>query len=176
MEYQRDKVFRAKRVARSYHQTINAEPSKVHALICPVKEAEWLDGWHYAMIFSNTGLAEEGCVFTSQNEGEADTVWLITKRDDERFVTEFARMTPDSRIAKLTVRIEAASNGQSEVDITYAFTALTEAGNQFIECFTEDNFIKDMQFWEASLNHYIKTGRKLKNENDKNWLKYQEAK
>jgi hypothetical protein len=127
------------------------------------------------LIYSDSGLAEEGCVFTSQNEGEADTIWLITKRDDERFVTEFARMTPDSRIAKLTVRIEAAGNGQSKVDITYVFTALTEAGNRFIDSFTEDNFVKDMQFWEASMNHYLKTGQKLKNENDKNWLRYQNA-
>lgn len=43
--------FKAKRVTRSFVQTIYAEPVKVHSLICPVKEAEWLDGWDYDLIF-----------------------------------------------------------------------------------------------------------------------------
>jgi hypothetical protein len=176
MENQKDQNFKAKRVTRTYCQTIHADPAKVYALICPVKEAEWLDGWQYEMIYSQTGLAEEGCVFKSQNEGEADTIWLITKRDDERLETELARLTPDSRIAKLTIRVQAAGNGQSRVDIQYVFTALNETGNQFIDSFSEENFIKDMQFWEASMNHYLETGQKLKNENYKNWLRYQNAK
>ncbi|MBW2468639.1 MAG: hypothetical protein JRE62_05025, partial [Deltaproteobacteria bacterium] len=42
-----DSNFKAKRVTRQYVQTIDAAPSEVHALICPVKEAEWLEGWDY---------------------------------------------------------------------------------------------------------------------------------
>ena len=57
--------FKAKRVTRNYVQTIQAPPSVVHSLICPVKEAEWLDGWDYHLIFSHSGVAEKGCVFTS---------------------------------------------------------------------------------------------------------------
>ena len=83
--------FKAKRVSRSFIQTINATPAKVHSLICPVKEAEWLDGWDYDLIFSHSGLAEKGCVFTSRSAGEKDTIWLITQRDDAACETVFAR-------------------------------------------------------------------------------------
>lgn len=172
----RPKAFKAKRVTRNYIQTINAEPSKVHALICPVKEAEWLDGWDYDLIFSQSGFAEAGCVFISRTEGEKETIWLITKRDDQNYETEFARITPESRIAYLTVRIEDGGNHTSRMHIAYTFTALTEEGNQFIENFTEENFVQDMKFWEATLNHYLETGRPLPRSDPAHWLKYEPGK
>jgi hypothetical protein len=169
-------AFKAKRVTRNYVQTIQAEPSVVHSLICPVKEAEWLDGWDYKMIFSRSGFAEKGCVFTSRSAGEKDTIWLMTKRDDTTCETGFARITPDSRVADVTVRIEDGGNHTSRVHITYTITALTEAGNKFIKNFTEENFVKDMKFWEATMNHYLKTGKALPLSDPENWLKYESGK
>lgn len=165
--------FRAKRVTRSYRQRIKAEPSTVHSLICPVREAEWLDGWDCTVIYSLSGVAEEGCVFVSRSEGEKDTIWLITKRDDERFETEFARITPESRVTQVTVRIEEAGGGVSHVFVTYRITALNEEGNEFVESFTEENFEKDMEFWEAAFNYYLETGRILPLQDPAKWLRYE---
>ncbi|MEJ2223004.1 MAG: hypothetical protein P8X80_19640 [Desulfobacterales bacterium] len=165
--------FKAKRVSRNYVQTIRAQPSVVHSLICPVKEAEWLDGWEYDLIFSDSGLAEKGCVFTSRSAGEKDTIWLITKRDDAACETVFARITPDSRVAEVTVRAEDGGRQTSRVHITYTITALNEAGNRFIENFTEENFVKDMKFWEATMNHYLETGKALPQSDAEHWLKYE---
>ncbi len=165
--------FKAKRVNRNYIQTINAEPAKVHSLICPVKEAEWLDGWDYDLIFSHSGFAEKGCVFISKSAGEEDTIWLITKRDDSACETVFARITPGSRVAEVTVRIEDSDNHTSCVNITYTITALTEEGNTFIENFSEENFKKDMKFWEATMNHYLATGKALRIPDSEHWLKYE---
>lgn len=164
--------FEAKRVTRSYVQTIYAEPSVVHSLICPVREAEWLAGWDHQLIFSNSGFAEHGCVFTTRSAAE-ETIWLITRRDDARCETEFARITPGSRAAHVTVRIADGGSRTSRVDICYTITALTEAGNRFIENFSEENFAKDMQFWEAAMNHYLKTGERLARADSEHWLNYQ---
>lgn len=74
--------FTAKRIVRSYRQAINAPAEEVFPLICPVREAEWLDGWDYRMVYSESGIAEEGCVFTSHHPGEeSDTIWIITQHD-----------------------------------------------------------------------------------------------
>jgi hypothetical protein len=154
--------FKAKRVTRSYRQTINAAPSEVFPLLCPVREAEWLDGWDYSLIYSESGFAEEGCVFISRHEGEKDTIWLITRRDDKAREIEFARITPESRVAKLDISVKDAGNDTSDVLITYTFTALCEEGNKFIENLTEKKFSKSMRFWEKSMNHFLETGKKLK--------------
>ena len=153
--------FIAKRITRSYRQKINASSSTVFSLICPVREAEWLYGWDYALMYSESGVAEEGCVFTSSQKGEKDTIWLITRRDEDKKEIEFARITPESRAAKLNVSVEDADNGNSLVNITYVITALNESGNSFLEALTEAKFNENMKFWEDSMNHFIKTGNQL---------------
>jgi len=153
--------FKANHVTRSYEQTINADPSRVFELLCPVKEAEWLDGWDYTLLHSESGLAEEGCVFLSRQAGEKDTIWMITKRDVQNREIEFVRATPESRIARLTIGVAEKKKQISKVKITYVITALCEDGNRFLEAFTQENFEAGMKFWEASMNYYLETGKKL---------------
>jgi hypothetical protein len=159
--YMNNTGFIAKRITRSYQQKINASSSTVFSLICPVREAEWLYGWDYALVYSESGVAEEGCVFTSSQKGEKDTIWLITRRDEDKKEIEFARITPESRAAKLNVSVEDADDGNSLVNITYVITALNESGNSFLEALTEAKFNENMKFWEDSMNHFIKTGNQL---------------
>jgi hypothetical protein len=156
-----DPSFKAKRITRSYEQTIHADPDRVFDLLCPVKEAEWLDGWDYSLLYSESGLAEEGCVFLSRQEGEKDTIWMITKRDVQTREIEFVRATPESRIARLTIVVSEKAAMVSKVKITYIITALCQAGNSFLEAFTVENFEGAMKFWEASMNYYLETGKKL---------------
>jgi len=157
-----DPSFKAKHVIRSYEQTIKADPARVFDLLCPVKEAEWLDNWDYSLLHSESGLAEEGCVFLSRQEGEKDTIWMITRRDVTKREIEFVRATPESRIAKLTIAVDEKPTHVSKVRITYVITALCEEGNRFLDAFTQDNFEGAMKFWEASMNHYLETGEKLR--------------
>ncbi len=154
--------FQANHITRSYEQTINADPSKVFDLLCPVKEALWLDGWDYTLLHSESGLAEEGCVFLSRQEGEKDTIWMITKRDVQHREIEFVRATPESRIARLTIVVDEKAPSVSKVQITYVITALCEEGNQFLEAFTAKKFSVAMKFWEKSMNYYLETGKRLR--------------
>ncbi len=153
--------FKAKHITRSYVQTIHADPASVFDLICPVREAEWLDGWDYTLLHSESGLAEEGCVFLSRQEGEKDTIWMITRRDLRKREIEFVRATPESRIARLTIAVDEKAANLSQVKITYVITALCEEGNSFLEAFTQEKFKAAMTFWEASMNYYLETGKKL---------------
>jgi hypothetical protein len=153
--------FQAKHITRNYEQTINAAPSKVFDLLCPVKEAQWLEGWDYTLLHSESGLAEEGCVFLSRQEGEKDTIWMITERDVHSREIEFVRATPESRIARLTIAVDEKAATVSKVKITYVITALCEEGNQFLEAFTEEKFTEVMKFWEKSMNYYLETGKKM---------------
>ena len=156
-----DSSFKPKHIIRGYEQTIDADPARVFDLLCPVKEAEWLDGWDYTLLHSESGLAEEGCVFLSRQAGEKDTIWMITRRDVQNREIEFVRATPESRIARLNITVDQKTATASTVKITYVITALCEAGNEFLEAFTQENFEAAMQFWEASMNHYLETGEKL---------------
>ena len=66
------------------------QPSLGYPLLCPVREADWFDGWQYNMIYSESGLVEEGAVFTTPHEGEEDTVWIVKKHDPKKHEVAFA--------------------------------------------------------------------------------------
>jgi hypothetical protein len=80
-------------VTRTYTQHIQAPASAIFPLLCPVREAEWLDGWTYEMLHSRSGYAEEGCVFRTAPPGDPETIWMITRHDRDAGVVEFARVT-----------------------------------------------------------------------------------
>ncbi len=39
-------VTKPNRVIRTFKQQLVAEPAKVFPLLCPVREADWIDGWN----------------------------------------------------------------------------------------------------------------------------------
>ena len=127
-----------------------------------MREAEWLDGWQYTMIYSQSGLVEEGAVFTTPGDGESDTVWVVTKHDTVNFKVEFTRFTYPSRTCVLKVGVRPRDGSSSYVDIAYTYTGISPAGNQFIDELTDDIFRADMSHWEDSVNHFLRTGKKLK--------------
>ncbi len=151
-----------KRVVRTYRQTIDAPPDVVFPLVCPVREAEWLDGFEYTMVYSASGVAEPGAVFTTSSEGEDDTVWVISRHEPATGVVQFTRFTPGSRTCLLTIVVSACGETRSHVDISYAYTSLTPAGRAFLEGWTEDAFQGALRFWEKSMNHFLKAGTTLR--------------
>jgi len=136
----------------------------VFPLICPVREAEWLDGWQYTMLFSESGVVELGAVFSTPGEGEADTVWVVTKHDPLQRIVEFTRFTPGSRVCVLLIAVTPDGSDRSFVDVDYTYTSIAAAGQEFIDGLTEERFRRDVGFWERSMNHWLKTGERLARE------------
>ncbi|MGD8846749.1 MAG: hypothetical protein PVJ84_22685 [Desulfobacteraceae bacterium] len=152
----------AKRVTKQYRQTIRALPEKVFPLLCPVREMEWLDGWHCTMIYSESGLVEEGAVFSTPGEGEPETVWIVTKHDPVNHEVEFTRITHNSRTCVLKIVVHPKDENSSYVDISYTYTGISESGNRFIDELTQEAFCEEMKFWEDSVNYFLKTEKQLK--------------
>lgn len=155
--------FAAKHVSRSYRQTINATSKIIFPLLCPVREAEWLDDWDYKMIYSVSGVAEKGAVFTTSYWEDSEQTWIITKHDSIKSEIQFARFVPGFVTSVLDINVLPKDKNSSYVDVTYTYTGLTEKGNNFLEkSFTEEFFAKNMKEWEDSMNYFLKTGTMLK--------------
>lgn len=153
------------RVTRSYVQHIEAPPARVFPLLCPVREAEWLDGWadEVEMIHSVSGLAEDGCVFRTRTPGRPETVWMITRFDPAERIVEFVRVTTGLVATRLRIVVEPEAEASSRVHITYTFTALSASGVAFVEgTHSEGAFRRDMAWWEASMNHWLRHGETLR--------------
>jgi hypothetical protein len=53
-------------VTRTFTQQLVAKPSKVFPLLCPVREADWIDNWDPLVVFSESGAAEPDWVFLTE--------------------------------------------------------------------------------------------------------------
>lgn len=153
------------RIVRSYTQHIEASPDTVFPLLCPVREAEWLEGWGDGLeiVHSDSGLAEDGCVFRKRAPDRPETVWMITRHDPIRRVVEFFRVTTGLLATRLRIDVEPRPDGSSSVRITYTFTPLGEASRAYVEKHHgEEAFRRDMIWWEDSMNHWLRTGELLR--------------
>lgn len=151
------KVAKPKRIRHCYTQNIIAPPSQVFPLLCPVREADWVPGWEAGMVLSNSGFAEQDCMFTTP-DGEGEAIWIITRHDLENSEVEMYKVAPGKTVGHIEIKVSAAAADCSKVEIAYAFTALGPAGEAFLETFTQAWFDTFMQTWQAAMNHYLATG------------------
>jgi hypothetical protein len=153
--------FHGKRVTYEYTQTNLAPPQRVFPLLCPVRETDWVPGWEYRLIYSESGLAESGCVFVTPNQDGSETTWVVTEYDSAKFRIGFAWVTPDLVTAQIRIWLEANSTGKTTAHVGYTYTGLSAEGNREVERYDEKWFRHKMQSWEAAINHYLKTGKRI---------------
>lgn len=150
------KIVKPNRATRTYTQRLVAAPGVVFPLLCPVREADWIQGWDPRLVVSTSGVAEPGCVFTTSAE-PIDAIWYITRHEPEAGFVEMLKITPTVTACRLTILLRPAAGG-CEADITYSHTSLGPPGDEFIASFTDDFYRKFMQEWESKMNHYLRHG------------------
>ena len=74
------KIVKPVRATRSCTQRLVAGPEDVFPLLCPVREADWIEGWDPPLVVSSSGVAEVDCVFTTSAK-PTDAVWYITRHE-----------------------------------------------------------------------------------------------
>ena len=150
------KIVPPKRVSRTYTQTLVAPPEAVFPLLCPVREVEWIDVWDPLLVVSESGVAEEDCVFITP-EAAGDTYWYVTDYEPEKRFIAFVRFTPGLTATRLRIQVRPAPEGAA-AEITFTHTSLGEKGDAFVDGLTEAAYAEFMQLWEKRMNHYLTTG------------------
>ncbi len=154
------KIDRPDRVTHSYVQTIEGTPEVIFPLYCPVKEAEWCEGWDPVAVYTTSGVVEPECVFTTEDNG-IESAWFVTVYDNKQGLVEMIKHTPGVTISKLTISIEPICQQTTRAIISYGFTSLSKAGDEVLKEFTKENYNTSMAAWEKAMNHYLKTGEIL---------------
>jgi hypothetical protein len=164
------------RVAHEYTQTNPASPEKVFPLLCPVREAEWIPGWRYRLIYSDSGIAELGCVFATpsktasevskpSDEGKLtapETTWITVDYDPAAFRIGYVWIDPGRVAAELRIQLTPATDGNTHSHIWFRYTGLSPEGNREVESYDQKWFERKMQGWQSAINHYLRTGTMLK--------------
>ncbi len=169
--------FQARRVMHEYTQTNCAAPEKVFPLLCPVREADWIPGWRYELIYSDSGVAEAGCIFTTQDPvvesekystrsaardaGSPVTTWICTEYDPAAFRIAYVWIKPRLVATELWIHLTAAENGATSSRIRFRYTGLSPDGNRVVEGYDRVWFENKMRGWERAINHYLSIGEMI---------------
>jgi len=148
------------RVTHRYTQRLIAPPEAVFPLLCPVREADWIDGWNPLLVLSISGVAEPDCVFVT-DASPYDAIWYVTRHEPERGFVEMIKITPEVTACRLTIRLRAAGGG-SEAEVSYNHTSLGPQGDLFLATFTAEYCVQFMREWEERVNYYLRHGQALR--------------
>jgi hypothetical protein len=153
------KIISPIRAVRTYTQHLLGTPEAAFPLLCPVREADWIQGWDPTLVVSSSGVAEADCAFTTAAE-PTDAVWYITRHEPQQGFVEMIKITPSVTACRLSIQLRASASG-TDADVTYMHTSLGPEGDKFVAAFNEAYYLKFMQDWEARLNHYLQNGAAL---------------
>lgn len=170
-------AFKSLRVTREYTQTNSAPPEKVFPLLCPVREADWAPGWRYNLIYSDSGIAELGCVFTTpnptantresqtspapQSQPSTDRTWITVDYDPVAFRVAFVWIQPTHIATEIRIQLTRSDDGNTRAHIRYRYTGLSPEGNREVESYNDGWFRNIMEGWETAINHYLRTGKMI---------------
>lgn len=152
-------VSKPHRVTHTYTQRLVGAPAEVFPLLCPVREADWIEGWDPLSVISASGVAEPDCVFTTSATPD-DAVWYVSRHEPGACFVEMIKITPSVTACRLSIQLRPAGGG-CEAEVTYTHTSLGPDGDAFVDAFTEEYYRTFMRDWEARLNHYLQHGAPL---------------
>ena len=153
------KITTPTRASHTYTQHLVAPPAAVFPLLCPVREADWIEGWDALLVVSASGVAERDCAFVTSSL-PSNAFWYITRHEPDAGFLEMIKITPGVTACRVTIQVRAAAGG-SEADVTYCHTSLGPEGDAFVAAFTRDHYLGFMKNWEDRLNHYLRHGKAM---------------
>ena len=155
-------TFQAKRIMKNYSHQISASPSQIFPLLCPIREYDWIDAWTCRMVYSESGVAENNCIFTTSFPRQVEEIYVVSRYDPEHYIIEFVVISPETHVMKFDVSLDECGDNTTRIKWTNTLTGLTEKGNALIAHYMEENYTAVMSRLSEALNHYCKTGKMLK--------------
>ena len=68
----------------------------------------------------------------------------------------FVKVLPGVLVTRITITLRENEHGETEAEIAYTYTALSDEGAAFVEQMTEQAYERFMQTWESALNDYLR--------------------
>ncbi|HJU82767.1 MAG TPA: SRPBCC family protein [Holophagaceae bacterium] len=132
-------------------EDLPAPPAEVFPLLCPVREAQWLPDWSAEMLWSRSGVAEDGALFRTPGATGEPWIWQIVQHQAEAGRIRFAIVAPGSHATDLSLQLDPQGAG-SRLRWTYTLHALTPSGAAFLKDY-EAGFPARMALLDRRLRH-----------------------
>lgn len=147
------------RFNRVYQTQLNSTPEEVFPLLCPVREFEWIPQWQCEMIYSRSGVAELGCVFSTDfKDSFGREVWCVSHFEPDRRIG-FVRIGR-LRSTRYVIELKSQENG-SLISWRQEITSLSDDDLSAGEIHSEAKFRTHMKTLNKMLDYYLQHGTPL---------------
>ena len=120
-------------VSNDFHFVIQASMRRAATFFGPEAERCWAGPhWNPEFLYPQPGKDIQGAVFRVK-QGEAEAVWVNTLFDVARGRMQYVCFVPDSLVFIVDVRLTSLTASTTNVEVTYARTALHPAENDTVE-------------------------------------------
>ncbi len=131
---------------RSTQIALNFPPDDAMILFTPEGERRWAVGWDplYPDPDHRDGA---GAVFTTAHGGQK-TTWIVVDRGPETI--RYARVVPGMSAGTIAIKLVHADERTTAVEVTHAVTALSAAGESWLEAFAA-GYDAEIESWGAEI-------------------------
>ena len=130
--------------------------AELFPLFSPEGEKLWAPGWDYENIMGTTELSEDYVFLTRNHDhGAAEAIWIVKTYDPAAHLVEFYKIEPGHKVGLVTVKCSALAAAKTRIEVTYTYTALSVAGEAFIQGFGSEEYDQFINEWQQLLVDYI---------------------
>lgn len=145
------------RLVHTYSHDLDAPPSRVFPLLCPVREYDWIFDWTCEMVHSKSGVAELDCVFRTNFPDSPGSVWTCSRYEPDRAI-DYVVFCPGMHVQHLSIRLSEVSPDKTRLEWTRLFTAISPDGDTALEEAAATRLPAIDAKLKESLQHYFATG------------------
>jgi hypothetical protein len=121
----------SKRIVQTHDFTLKAKANQIFPLLCPTREYDWIENWSCQLIYSESGMAENNCIFLTALEGESKLIWTVSRYEPFSAI-EFV-IVGDGITLKLDLHLSESIDGTTSIRVAHTITGLNEEGNTVVE-------------------------------------------
>lgn len=151
--------FAKNRVERTKTIVLSRPMEDVFPMFQPEGEKSWTANWNPQYIWPRDGLPHEGLVFTHDNGHGGESIWTMTRFDQDNYRIEYTVVAPDSHVSQIRIRCEQTQPRETSATISYTVTPISEAGLSVLESFAPQDYEHRISTWKKAIDHFFATGQ-----------------
>ena len=146
-----------KSIQHSTEFDIEQSVEEVFPLFSPEGEKHWVPDWDYENITGGTTELCEDYIFLTQHHDHAagKAIWIVKTYEPEAHRIQFYKVEPEDKVGVISVQCTPLGSSATRVNVSYAYTALSRAGEDFLDNFTEAAYRAYIGEWKILLERYF---------------------
>ncbi len=153
----------------SYRMDFPSTPETIFPLLCPIFEYDWLNDWKCTMVYSESGVAENNCIFYKPvvPHFSKKMFFQVIQYNPPEFI-EFLIHINKTGTIRFGIKLLQVNNDRTEARWAYLLTGFTRAGITKLKNYRENLIEKQVENMERDLSYWLayKTRRLVNFENN----------